>query len=133
VRLDSSLGDVVTAAQMSHERLGRGDLAGSGGLFVEITDQADADAIFVDVVRAGVAAVHALLLVVPPLSNFDLAVAAAVAVTDDKVVAAAVDSQDLAVLGVDLVVAAAWCGAVMQHDISPGPIGLVGVNQFVGV
>ncbi len=133
VGLNAGLGNTVTGAQMSNERLGRGDLAGGWRLFVEITDQADADSIFVDVVRAGVAAVHPLLLVVPPLSDFDLAVAAAVAVADDEVVAAAVDSEDLAVLGVDLVVAAARGGTVMQHDIPPGPIGLVGVDQLVGV
>ena len=49
----------------------------------------------------------ALLLVVPALGDFDLSVAAAVPVADDEVVAAAVITQDLAVLLIDLIVIAA--------------------------
>ena len=104
------------------------------GALVEVADQADSDSVFVDVVALGVAAMNALFLVGPcQLGDFNLTVAAAVSVADDEMVAAAVDSQDLAMLGVDLVVASARGGAVMEHDVPPGPVGLVGVDQLVGV
>ena len=81
---------------------------------------------------AGVAAVHALFLVRPALGDFDLTVAAAVSVADHEVIAAAVEAQDLAVFRVDLVIVTACGGTVVQHDVLPGPVGLVGIDQLVG-
>ncbi len=95
--------------------------------------QADADPVFVDVVGAGVAAVGALLLVVPALGDLDLTVAAPGAVADHEVVAAAVVAQDLAVLAVDLVVVAAGRGAVVQDDVLPRSVGLVGIEELIGI
>ena len=132
VGLHPRLGDVISRAEMGDQRFGRGDLPGRRGLLVEIADQADADSVFVNVVRAGVAAMNALFLVGPALGDFDLTVAAAVSVADHEVISATVDSQDLAVFGVDLVVVTAGCRAVVQDDVPPGPVGLVGVDQLVG-
>ena len=84
--------DVVALAEVGDKRLGRGDLPRRRRLLVEVADQADADAVFVDVVGAGVAAVDALLLIGPALGDLDLAVGAAGAVADHEVIAAAVDS-----------------------------------------
>ena len=112
-----SVVDLVALAEIGDQGLGRGDLPGGRRLLVEVADQADADAVFVDVVGAGVAAVDALLLVGPALGDLDLAVGAAGAVADHEVVAAAVAAQDLAVLAVDLVVVARWprrCGAARR-------------------
>ncbi len=76
--------------------------------------------------------VSPLLLVGPALGDLDLAVAAAGAVADHEVVAAAVESQDLAVLAVDLVVVAAGRRTVMEDDVPPGPVGLVGIQELIG-
>ena len=122
---------LIVLAEVGDERLGGGDLAGRRRLLIEVADQADADAVLVDVVGAGVAAMDALLLVVPPLGDLDLAVAAAVAVADDEVVAAAVVAEELAVLAVDLVVVARCRGAVVQDDVAPGTVGLVGIEELV--
>src|SRR5262249_48094582 len=125
------LRNFVSGAQVGDQRLGGSDLAGRRGLFVQIADQADADSIFVDVVTAGVAAVNALFLAGPSLGDFDLSVAAAIAVADHEMVAAAIQSENLAVFRVDLVIVATGCGAMMKNDVPPGAVGLVGVDQLV--
>ena len=127
-----ALRDVVALAEVGDQGLGRGDLTRRRRLLVEIAHQADADPVFVDVVSAGVATVNTLLLVGPALGDLDLAVAAAGAVADHEVVAAAVEAEDLAMLAVDLVVVAAGRGTVMEDDVLPGPVGLVGIDELIG-
>ena len=62
VRRDPGRLDPIAPAQVGDERLRGGDLPGRGRLLIEIADEADADAVLVDVVAAGVAAMDALLL-----------------------------------------------------------------------
>src|SRR5262249_6761939 len=124
--------DVVPLAEEADQGLGRRDLPRRGGLPVQVADQADPDPVFVDVVAAGIPAVHALLLVIPALRDLDLAVAATLPVADHEVIAAAVITQDLAVLAIDLIDIAAGRGAMVEHDVPPGPISLVGVEELVG-
>ena len=124
--------DLIAPTQVGHKRLGRGDLSRRRRLAVHVPDQADPDSVFIDIVSASVAAMDALLLVIPPPGDFDDAVTAAVAVPDDEVVSAALEAEELAVLAVDLVIVAAGRRAMVQDDITPGPIGLVGVEQLAG-
>ena len=48
--------NLVAVAEVGDQDLGRGDLARGGGGLVEVADQADADAVFVDVGGLAVAA-----------------------------------------------------------------------------
>ena len=131
MRLDAGRLDGVTRAEVSDEGLGRGHLAGRGGFLVQVSHEADADAVLVDLRVLGVPAVDAVLLVDPPLGDLDLAVVRARAVADHEVIAAAVVAQDLAVLGVDLVVVARGIRAVVEDDVLPGAVGLVGIEELV--
>src|SRR5262245_61226451 len=117
---------------MSDQGFGRSDLPGCRTFFVEIADQADADSVFVDLVTTCVAAMDALFLARPSLGNLDLAIAAAGSVADHEMIAAAIQAEDLTVFGVDLFIVAAVRGAVMENDVPPGAVGLVGVDQIVG-
>ncbi len=128
---DVAAADAVTGAQIGDQRLGRGHLPRRRGLLVQVADEADADAVLVDLGVLGVAAVHSMFLVHPPLGDFDLAVFAAGAVADHEVVAAAVVAKHLAVLVIDLVVVAGSVRAVVQNDVLPGAVGLAGIEQLI--
>ena len=119
--------DVVALAQVGDQSLGCGELTPGRRLLVKVADQANADSVLIGIVGASVAAVRALLLVIPALGDFDLAVGAAAAVADDEVISAAVDSQKLTVFRVDLVIVAFARSTVVEHNIAPRTISLVGV------
>ena len=121
----------IARAQVGDQGFGRGDLPGRGRLLVQVADEADADAVLVDLRILGIAAVHPVLLVNPTLGNLDLAVITACAVADHEVVTAAIVAQYLAVLMVDLVVVARGVGTVVQDDVLPGPVGLAGIEELV--
>src|SRR5262245_46479042 len=124
--------DVVPLAEVADQGLRRRDLPRRGRLPVQVADQADPDPVLVDVMAAGIPAVHALFLVIPALGDLDLAVAAPLPVADHEVIAAPVVTQDLAVLAIDLIDIATGRGAMVEHDVPPGPIRLVGVEELVG-
>src|SRR5262249_44222065 len=112
--------DLVPLLQVGDQGLGRGDLLGCGRCVGEGADQADADAVLVDVGVRRAFAMKPVLLVRPAPGDLDLAVGAAGAVADDEVVAAAVPALDLAMLAVDLLVAPLGLGAVVDYDELPG-------------
>ena len=72
----------IARAQVGHEGLRRGHLAGRRGLLVQVSHEADADSVLVDLRALRIAAVDAVLLVDPPLGNLDLAVVRARSVAD---------------------------------------------------
>src|SRR5262249_7092748 len=130
--LNPRLGDFVPGAQVRDQGLSSGDLPGCRRFLVEVADRANSDSIFLDVVGASVPAMNTLFLIGPALGDLDLAVRAAVAVADHEMVSAAIQTEDLAVFSVDLVIASTCGCAVVQHDVAPRPVGLGWIDQLVG-
>ena len=129
--LDPARGDGVTRAQISDQNLGGGHLARRRGLLVKVAHEADADPVLINFRALGIAAMDPVLLVNPPLGDLDLAVFRSRSVANHEMVAAAVIAQNLAVLAIDLVIISRGVSAMMQDDILPGPIGLVGIEELV--
>src|SRR5271166_4919039 len=75
MRVDPAAGNLVASAQVSEQNLRRGQLPGRGRLFIQVADEADADAVLVDIRVLGVATMDSVLLVDPALGDLDLAVA----------------------------------------------------------
>ena len=66
--------DGITRAEVGDQGLGRRDLPLRRRLLVEVADEADSDAILVDLGVLGIPAVNPMLLVDPALGDLDLAV-----------------------------------------------------------
>src|SRR5581483_8604521 len=91
--LDRAVPDDVVARDpvLLHEVLDqvaeRGELLRAGNAVVEVADEADADAVLVVLLDAGVGAVDSLVLAQPARADLDLAVRRLRPVADDEVVA----------------------------------------------
>src|SRR4051812_20220860 len=106
---------MIPSAEPLDQRAHGGELGGRGRVVFEITDQADADAVFVVLRRVGVSAGF---LAEPARSGGDPAVGLAVAVADDKVVSQTAPAA-LAMFLVEQFGAAVQAGRVMQDNVPP--------------
>jgi hypothetical protein len=70
---------------------------------------------------AAVSTVGARFLLGPATGDLDLAIGTVRAITDDEMIGAALEPLNLPMLSVDLGVAARRTGAVVDHDVPPGP------------
>ena len=63
--LDVAPGDAIARAQVGDQSLGRGNLPGRGSFLVQVADEADSNAVLVNLGVLGIAAVHSMLLIDP--------------------------------------------------------------------
>ena len=106
----------AVAAKVVNELKKRGELNFAGHAFLEITDQANADAAIVHLLGADVAAVD---LAGPAWAHLNLAVTGVAAVADDKVVGEAVFHAAAAVGGAVGLGVARLDAAVVNDEMGP--------------
>ena len=109
--------DVITNHEPGGELCQRLQLRGCGTSHIKIADEADADAEFVKFFHAGVGAPF---LLGPARADLDLAVAAASAVADNKVIAQLIPVMDVFVIAVEGGGAAGFGVGVVNDDPPPG-------------